>query len=132
MTEGIPAIRAEIKALSDRVAALDATLGLTASRGDLDTLASDLAALGKRVDSAAPTVTRDDLAAIAERLSRLEVAAAAGGGGGSASTAAITSLAAQLADAEAQVKGLTDRVTAAESKMTTLAVRTAAKPRRGR
>jgi hypothetical protein len=120
MTEGIPAMRSEAKALADKVASLDAIRNMTASRGDLDAVAANLAAVAKKIDGAAPAATRGDLAALAERVNRVEVAAAAGGGDAGAANAAVSSLTGQLADAEGQVRALTDRVAAAEAKMGSL------------
>ena len=117
MTEGIQAMRTDAQALADKVASLDALRPMTASRGDLDTVAANLAALAKKIDGAAPAATREDLAGLAERVNRIEVTAAAGGGDASASSAAISSLTGQLAGAEAQVRALTDRVAAAETKV---------------
>jgi hypothetical protein len=113
MTEALPAIRAELKTIGDKVASLDAIRNMTASRGDLDALSGSVAALGKRLDALPKPVTQDDLAGVTERIARLEVSAAAGTG---APSEAVNSLATQLSDSEAQVKALSDRLTAAEAK----------------
>jgi hypothetical protein len=114
MTEAISGMRGDIKALSDRVAALETIRPALASVGDVTTVSANLAALTKRVDSVPPAATRDDLAALSDRLSKLEAAAA--GGGDSASTGAMAALTGQLNDAETQLRALTDRVNAAEAK----------------
>jgi hypothetical protein len=116
MTEAISGVRADIKTLTDRVAELEASRGTTASRGDVDALASNVAALGKHLDGMPPAVTRDDLAAATDRLGRLEAAVASGGSGEGASSAAVASLTSQLADAQTQIRTLADRLTTAEAK----------------
>lgn len=114
MTETLPALRADLKATADKVASLDAIRNSIASRGDLDTLSASIAALGKRVDALpAPTVTKDDLAGLTERVARLEVGAATGTG---ATPEQVTALGTQLSDSETQLKALTERVTAVEAK----------------
>jgi hypothetical protein len=114
MTETLPAIRTELKALNDKVAALDSSRGTVASRDDLDALSQGIAALGKRVDALPKPVTQADLTALTERVARLEVGAASGGG---APSEAVNALATQLSDSEAQVKALTERVATAEAKL---------------
>lgn len=116
MTESIPAMRTEIRSLADRLASLEGGRATLASRSDVEAVATNVVALGQKIDGAAPAATRDDLAALTERIARVEVAAAAGGGAG-ASTEAIASLTSQLAGAEAQVRSLTDRIAAAEAKV---------------
>ena len=117
MTEATSGMRGDIKALADRITSLEAIRGMIASRGDVDTLSAGLAALTKRVDSAPPAASRDDLAAVTDRLGRLDAAVAAGGTGAGAGSEAVASLSSQLADAEAQIRGLGDRVAAAEAKV---------------
>jgi hypothetical protein len=116
MTETLPAIRTELKALNDKVAALDSIRGTAATRDDLAALSQGVAALGKRVDGLPKPVTQSDLTALTERVARLEVGAASGGG---TPSEAVNALAAQLSDSEAQVKALTERVAAAEAKLAT-------------
>ncbi|MEJ0096718.1 MAG: hypothetical protein WDM84_00280 [Bauldia sp.] len=106
------------------MAALDAIRPAIASRGDVDTVANNLTALGKRIDGLPPAATQADLAALTDRLGKLEAAVAAGGSGDGASPAAVASLTSRLDDAEAEVHALTDRVAAAEAK-TAAAVPTA-------
>ncbi len=113
MTETLPALRTDLKAMSDKVDSLNAIRNMVASRGDLDALSASVAAIGKRIDALPKPATADDLASLAERVARLEVGAAAGTG---AAPEAVNALAAQLADSEAQVKALADRVAAAEAK----------------
>jgi hypothetical protein len=116
MTDAISGMRQDIKALTDKVTALDAIRPAIASRGDLDTLAATVTGLGKRFDALPPAATRDDLNALADRLGKLEAAAAAGGDGQTASSAALTSLASQITQAEAEVRTLSDRIAASEAK----------------
>lgn len=116
MTESVPAMRTEIRSIADRLTALEQVRATLASRSDVEAVAANVTALGQKIDSVPPSVTREDLAALAERIARVEVTAAAGGGAG-ASTEAIASLTSQLANAEAQVRSLTDRIAAAEAKV---------------
>ena len=116
MTEAIPAMRQDAKALSDAVTSLNALRPALASRGDLEALSASLAAMTKRLDSALPAATRDDLNAVAERVGRLEAAAAAGGDGQAISSAALSSLTSQLNQAQADVRALSDKVAAAEAR----------------
>ncbi|MEJ0011279.1 MAG: hypothetical protein WDM94_01375 [Bauldia sp.] len=114
MTESLPAMRTDLKAIGDKVDSLNAIRNMTASRGDLDALSAGIAALGKRIDALPPPdVTKDDLAALTERVARLEVSTAGGAG---VAPEAVSALGAQLADSEAQLKALSDRVAAAEAK----------------
>jgi hypothetical protein len=117
MTESIPGIRTEIRDLTDRTAALEGGRAKLATHGEVETVATSIAALGEKIASVPPTATRDDIAALTERIARVEVTAAAGGGGAGASTEAIASLTSQIANAEAQVRSLTDRIAAAEAKV---------------
>lgn len=116
MTESIPGMRTEIRSVTDRTAALEGGRSALASRSDVEVVAANVATLGEKIASAAPPATRDDIAALTERVARVEVATAAGGGSG-ASTEAIASLSSQLANAEAQVRSLTERIAAAEAKV---------------
>jgi hypothetical protein len=114
MTEALPAIRDQLKAAGEKITSLDSIRNMTASRGDLDALSATVAGIGKRVEALPKPATQDDLAALTERLARLEVSAASGGG---APSEAVNALAAQLSDSEAQVKALGERLAAAEAKL---------------
>lgn len=122
MTEAIPAMRSDAKALADKVSALDAARSAAASRSDLDAVTASVTALSKKMDALPPSASRDDVTALTDRVNRLEVTAAAGGGDAAASSDAINSLTSQLADAQAQVRALTDRVAAAEAKVSSATV----------
>ena len=115
MVEGLPALKTDTRAVTDRVAALEAERPTFATRTDVEAVANTLAALRKEIDARPPSATRDYLNTVTERLGRLEVTAAAGGSGG-ASDAALASLSDQLAQAEAGLRSLTDRLAVAEAK----------------
>jgi hypothetical protein len=118
MTEGLPAMRTDLKALGDRVAALEAGQRALAPRSAVDEVAAGVAELRSAAQSAQPSATREDIAALTERIARLEVAAAAGVSGDAvASSEAFTSLTGQLTAADAQLRALADRVAAAEAKV---------------
>jgi hypothetical protein len=117
MTESIPEMRTEIRGLTERTAALEGGRATLATHSEVEAVATSIAALGEKIASVPPTATRDDIAALTERIARVEVTAAAGGGGAGAATEAIASLTSQLANAEAQVRSLTDRIAAAEAKV---------------
>jgi hypothetical protein len=116
MTDAISGMRQDLKSLSDKVAALDALKPTLASRSDLDALSANAAALTKRLDALPAAATRDDFNALAGRVGKLEAAVAAGGDGQAASSTALASLASQLNQAEADVRALSDKVTAAEAR----------------
>jgi hypothetical protein len=120
MVEGLPGMRADIGALGDRIAALQAERGTLAAKSDVESLVTVLGQLRQRIDGLPPSASREDLDAIAERIGRLEVAAAAGGGGDGGSEAALASLANQLGNAETGLRSLSDRLAAAEAKMSSL------------
>jgi len=121
MVEGLPAIRTDIKSLSDRIGELEAARGTFASHSDIATVASALATLRQTVDTAPPAAAHDDLDALAARVGRLEIIpVASGDGSGAAPDAAVSSLASQLADTQKALQSLRDRVAAAEAKTASL------------
>ncbi|MCR4282867.1 MAG: hypothetical protein NUV72_07550, partial [Bauldia sp.] len=119
MAEGLPAMRADSRALGERIAALDATQGTLATKGDVEAVVGALGALRQRLEALPQSASRSDVDTLAERIGRLEVRAAAGGDA-SGSEAAITSLASQLGNAETGLRSLTERLAAAEEKMASL------------
>jgi hypothetical protein len=120
MTEGLAAMRADIRSLSDRATALESGRSALAARNDVEAVSTALAGLRKQVDEAPPPATRADLDAVNERIGRLEVATASGSNGAGASEAAVASLSSQISDAQATIRALDDRVRAAETKITAL------------
>ncbi len=121
MSDGIPAMRNSAASMGDRLSALESAQATLARKEDLAALQGSVDALNKRLDAAPAGVTREDLAALTERVTRMEVSAAAGGSDSGASTAAINSLSTQLAAAEAAMRALGERVAAAEAKAATAA-----------
>ncbi len=117
MVENLPALRSDVKAIGDRVAALESAAGGLVKHSDLDALTAAVAALRERLDAMPVAAARSDLAALSDRVGRLEVTAAAGGTGGGDNSAAIDSLTGQLTAAEANLRSLNDRLAAAEAKM---------------
>jgi hypothetical protein len=119
MTEGLAAMRSDIRSLSDRVAALEEGRSNLAARSDVQAVSTAVATLRQQFEDAPPSATRGDLDAIGERIGRLEAAVAAGTGGG-ASEAAMTSLSAQINDARTTIRALADRVNATETRVNAL------------
>jgi hypothetical protein len=114
-TGTLSGLQQDIAALSDKVASLDALRPAIASRGDVETVSTGLAALTKRLDDAPKAATRDDLDAVAQRVGRLEAADAAGSDGQGASAAALSSLTTQLNQAQAELRALADKVATADA-----------------
>ena len=115
-TGTLSGLQRDIAALSDKVASLDALRPAIASRGDVETVSTGLAALTKRLDDAPKAATRDDLDAVAQRVGRLEAADAAGSDGQGASAAALSSLTTQLSQAQAELRTLSDKVATADAR----------------
>jgi hypothetical protein len=119
-TEAVSGMQQDVKSLTDKIAGLDALRSGLASRSDLDSISANVAALTKRFDNLPVVASRDDLNALSERVGRLE-AAIATGGGQAASATALTSLSSQLNQAEADVRALSDKVAALQSRPATAA-----------
>ncbi len=105
-----------VQELDGKVAQLQKEVGALATQGDLAAMQDNLAALQKTVDALPPGATHDELAALADRVARLEAGGAAGSGGGVDSTA-VTALNSRIDQAQASLKALTDRVAAVEKKL---------------
>jgi hypothetical protein len=120
MTEGLTAMRGDIRSLSDRATALEGGRNALAARSDVEAVSTALAGLRKQVDDAPPPATRADLDAVNERIGRLEVATASGADGAGASEAAVSSLTSQISAAQATIRTLDDRLRAAETKLAAL------------
>jgi hypothetical protein len=120
MVDGLPAIRGEIAALDDRATQFQSVLDGLPVKSDVEGVVAMLGQLRQRIDALPPSVSREDLAGLAERVGRLEVTVAAGGGEGPESGAAIASLATQLRDAETALSSLTERLAAAEAQVAEL------------
>ena len=118
-SNAMASLRTDIGKLGDRVAAIEAAEGAFATHADVDGVAGSVADLGKKI-SGAPTASATDLAALADRVGKLEVSVAAGGGQG-ADTGAVAVLTAELSDANAKLADLGSRISAAEDKVTGLA-----------
>jgi hypothetical protein len=119
MAEGLPAMRADTKALADRISTLEARQAGMATRSDVEGVIATLGTLRQRLDEIPPAAARSDLDVLAERIGRLEVAAATGASG-PGSEAAISSLASQIGNAETGIRALSERLRAAEEKMAAL------------
>jgi hypothetical protein len=120
MTEGLTAMRGDIRSLSDRAAALENGRSTLATHSDVEAVSAALTDLRKRVDDAPPPASRADLDSVNERIGRLEAAAASGADGAGASEAAVSSLTSQISAAQATIRSLDDRVRAAETKLAAL------------
>ena len=121
MVEGLPAMRTEIGTLGSEIAALESARATLATQADVEAVVSAIGALRQRIDAIPPpAVSRDEVDTLVERIGRLEVAVAAGGGNSPASDAALASLASQLGEAETGLRSLSERIAAAEAKMSSL------------
>ena len=121
MTEGLPAMRGEIKAISDRTESLAAGQAGLASKEDLAGTTDAIAALTARLDGLPAPATQSDLADLGNRVGRLEVTAATSGNGdGGASSEVVASLSGQLASAQSGLAAMTERLKAAEDKLAAL------------
>jgi hypothetical protein len=111
MTEGIPALRADVAATGGQVATLGKTAAGLAPKSDVDALKTDLAGIKSRLDQAAAAPSAADLAALSQRVGRVEAALA---GGGPAVPSAATAPS-DLADVQARIAALAQRLDAAEA-----------------
>ena len=107
--------KSTVTELGGQVAELQKEVGALATQGDLATLENKLAVLTKKVDALPPGATHDELAALADRLARIEAGGAAGGGG--VDSTAVTALNGRIDQAQAGLKALDGRVVALEGKL---------------
>ena len=115
ITQNLPS-KSTVEGLGGQVAQLQKEMGALATQGDLTVLEDKLSALTKRVDALPPGATHDELAALADRVARLEAGGAAGGGGG-ADASAVTALNSRIDQAQASLKALGERMAALEGKL---------------
>lgn len=118
MAEGLPSARADAKAASDRLDALETAARSFAPAAGLEALSADIASLRAAVSGVPAGASPDELALLAERVSRMEVAIASGAAGSSADAeAAIQSLTGQIGSTSSAMQALRDRLEAAEEKL---------------
>ncbi len=115
ITQNLPS-KSTVEGLGGQVAQLQTEMGALATRGDLTVVDNKLSALAKKVDALPPGVTPDALAALADRVARLEAGGAASGGGDGVDATAVAALNSRIDQAQANLKALGDRVAALESK----------------
>lgn len=121
MADGLPAARADARAASERLSALEASARSFVRADDVEALSADIAALRTQVSEVPAGVPAEELAQLGERISRLEVAIASGAAGSSADAeAAIESLTGQIGSTSAAMQALRDRLEAAEAKLAEL------------
>ncbi len=120
MTADLPAIRSDIKDLTDKASALASGAQQAASRADVDGLKTQIADLGKRVDSIPPAASPQDLAALTNRVQGLE-ALPTGGAGADTGQAAAIALGGRIDDVGSRLAALGQRVDAVEAKIAALA-----------
>ena len=120
ITDGMTALRSDLKSATDRVAALEGAKSAYATHDDVAAVAATLQAVDRKVDALPPAAKASELAALSDRVGKLEVSVAAGGGSGGANADAIASLTGQLADADAKVRALAERIDAADAKVASL------------
>jgi hypothetical protein len=109
MTEGLSGMRGDIRTLETHLGAVESAQKTLAPRSDVAGVADKVAALTTRVDNAPAPAPAADVAALGERVDRLEAAIATGGGASADAVGALT-------DLKGQVAALGKRVDAAESK----------------
>jgi hypothetical protein len=114
ITQNLPS-KTTVEGLDGKVAQLQKQMGGLATQGDLTVLENKLAALARKVDGLPAGVTQDDLAALADRVARLEAGGAAGDGG-SVGSAAVAALNSRIDRAQASLKALDDRIAGLEAK----------------
>ncbi len=116
ITQNLPS-KTTVEGLQGQVAQLQKEVGALATQGDLTVLENKLTALAGKVDGLPQGVTQDDLAALTDRVARLE-AGGATGGGGNADATAVAALNSRIDQAQASLKALGERVAALEGKLT--------------
>ncbi len=110
--------KSAVEALNGQVDQIQKKLGAVATQGDLTGLENKLAALTKKVDGLPPGATRDELAALAERVTQLEAGAPAGSGSG-ASSDQVVALSHRIDSVQTRVNALGDQLAALEKKLST-------------
>ncbi len=115
ITQNLPS-KSAVDGLDGQVAQLQKQMGALATRGDLTIVENKLAALSKTVDGLPAGVTHDELAALADRVARLE-AGGSTGNGGSVGSAAVAALNSRIDLAQASLKALDGRIAALEGKL---------------
>jgi hypothetical protein len=125
MTADLPSLRADIQGLAGRVSAVESGIPPLASKSDVAALKTEIASLGQRLDAMPAAASPNDLAALANRVARLEAQPVTGGGADSgdagAAAAASAALAGRVDDAEARLTSLGQRVDALDAKIAALA-----------
>ena len=116
ITQNLPS-KSTVEGLGGQVAQLQKEVGALATQGDLMVVENKLSALTKTVDTLPPGVTHDELAALVDRVARLEAGGAAGGSGGGADASAVAALNSRIDQAQASLKALGDRVATLEAKL---------------
>ena len=115
ITQNLPG-KSAVETLNGQVARLQKEVGALATRGALTAVENEVAALAKTVDALPPGATKEELAALAKRVTRLE----AGGGaasGGSATPAEVATINDRIDQVQTALKALGDRVAALEGKV---------------
>jgi len=125
MTADLPSLRSDIDGLSGRVSAVEQGIQPLAAKSDVDGLKKEIADLGQRLDAMPAAASPEDLAALANRVARLEAQPLASSGAGSGEAAAVLAASAALAgrvdDAEARLTALGQRVDTLDAKIAALA-----------
>lgn len=116
ITQNLPSTTT-VAGLDGRVGQLQKEVGALATRGDLTVLENKLTALSNTVGALPPAATRDELAALAGRVGRLESGSTAAGSGGAAAGAdQIAALSQRIDRIETDLRALGDRLAAFEGK----------------
>ena len=114
ITQNLPG-KSTVETLNGQVAQIQKELGALATQGDLTVIEKKLAALTKKVDGLPPGVTKEELAALADRVTQLEAAAPAGSGSG-ASSEQVVALSHRIDSVQTRLNALGDQIAALEKK----------------
>jgi hypothetical protein len=112
ITQGLPA-RGALDALGERVSRIESAQAGFAAAKDLSAIRDDIAGLSAKLASLPPGVTADQLAALAQRVARLEAGGTTGGGEPGAD--AVASLNARIDSLEAGLRTVEQRIASLEA-----------------
>ena len=109
--------KGDVAVLDGQVAQLQKQMGALATQGDLTILENKLAALTSKVDGLPAGATETELAALADRVAKIEADGVVAGGGSGAGADAVVALSHRIDTVQTGLNTLGDRIAAVEGKL---------------